>query len=163
MSETFCIARVGELVERAGDCDIEFVSTELQDADSVIRFLQNTYDRFATYLADRNAECSEDERIDPLTLGGFGVQLTNRFGDEIEIGLGRRFCVLLRLKPQPTTMYRNPCQGDGFLVFYLDGWHYTEIPMSDLITRDECLSHLQSWLDAGIFPTDKCEMKTEHF
>ena len=153
MSETpFCIARVGELVETPGDCDIEFVSTELEDADSVIRFLRGTYDRFATYLADRNAECSEDERIDLSTVGGFGVQLTNRFGDEIEIGLGRRYCLLLRLKPQPTTMYRNPSQYDGFLVFYLDGWHHTEIPMSELITRDECLGHLRSWLEASIFP-----------
>ncbi len=90
MNQTaFCIARVGEPIETPDGCDVDFVHTELPDTDAVIKLLQDTYARFATQLADQNAERPEDERIDLSTIGGFGVQLTNRFGGEIEIGLGR--------------------------------------------------------------------------
>ena len=153
MTQTaFCIARVGEPVETPDGCDVEFVHTELPDTDAVINFLQDTYARFATQLADQNAERSENERIDLSTIGGFGVQLTNRFGGKIEIGLGRQLCLLIRLNPEPTRIYRNPTDHEGTLVFYLDGWHHTEMEPSELVASDDCLGCLRAWLETNVFP-----------
>ena len=153
MNQTaFCIARVGEPVETPDGCDVDFVHTELPDTDAVIKLLQDTYARFATQLADQNAERPEDERTDLSTIGGFGVQLTNRFGGEIEIGLGRQLCLLIRLNPEPTRIYRNPTNDEGTLVFYLDGWHHTEMDLSQLVARDDCLACLRTWLETNVFP-----------
>lgn len=149
---TFCIARVGEPIETSDGCDVHFVHTELADADAVITFLQSTYDRFATQIADQNAERSDDERIDLSAIGGFGVQLTNRFGGEIEIGLGRKFCLLIQLTPPPTQIYRTRTQHEGTLVFYVDGWHHTEMDISDLVPRDDCISSLRKWLETNVLP-----------
>jgi hypothetical protein len=148
----YCIARVGEIIERSEGCEIELVLTELPDVGSVIEFLKGTYDRFATQIADQNAERSDEDRIELSTIGGFGVQLKNRFGSEIEIGLGRKFCLLIRLVPKPTKICRSNVQNDDTLVFFVDGWHHTEMSISELVPRDLCLSYLRDWLDYDTFP-----------
>jgi hypothetical protein len=148
----FCIARVGEPVNDADGHYINFIDTKLQTVDAVVEFLHATYDRFATLLSDENADRPDHERVDLAQIGGFGVQLTNRFGGEIEIGLGRHSCLLVRLTPQPTRIYRNPLQSEGRLVFYLDGWHYTEMNATELVPRADCLNRLRSWLENDEFP-----------
>ena len=148
----FCTARVGEPVETPDGDDVNFIHTALPDTESVFNFLKDTYDRFVTLLADQNAELPEAERIDLSAIGGFGVQLTNRFGGEIEIGLGRQLCLLIRLNPEPTRIYRNPTPHEGTLVFYLDGWHYSEMEASELVAREDCLARLRAWLETNVFP-----------
>ena len=54
MNETaFCIARIGEPLKTPDGVDVDFVSIELPDSDSVIDFLQKNYARFA-YAAQIN-------------------------------------------------------------------------------------------------------------
>ena len=148
----FCIARVGEPINDLEQCDVHFVANELPNAEAVIEFLQNTRERFATHIADSNAELPDDERIDLSSIEGFGVQLTNRFGGVIEFGLGRRFSLLIRLAPKPTKIYRKPTDKQGSLVFFIDGWHHTEMEISDLISRHESLIALRYWLESNMLP-----------
>ncbi|MBL8814411.1 MAG: hypothetical protein JNL58_00160 [Planctomyces sp.] len=148
----FCTARVGELIETQEGCNVDFIYTELHDTDSVVRFLEDTHDRFAIQLADQNAERPDDERIGLSEIGGFGVQLTNRFGGRIEIAVGRRFCLLIRLAPPPTRIYRTPTHNEGTLVFFLDGWHHTEMELSELVSRDEYRVLLSTWLELNVLP-----------
>lgn len=151
MNQTvFCIARVGEPVETLDGYDVEFVHTELPDTDAVIKFLQDTYALFATQLADQNTEQSKNERIDRSTIGGFIVQLTNRFGGEIEIGLGRQLCLLIRLahansnlsKPDPSR--RNT----GFLNRWMAS--YRKGSFATCCTGR--LFCLRAWLETNVCP-----------
>lgn len=148
----FCIARVGHPVETVDGCDVHFVDYELPNTESVFELLRSTHNRFATQIADRNAELRSDERTDLSTIGGFGVQLTNRFGGVIEVAWGSRFSLLIRLAPQPTKTYRGSLDKTGTLIFFLDGWHHTEMDVSDLVSRDDCLLILCNWLETNVLP-----------
>jgi len=153
MNETaYCRARIGEPIDGEDGMTVEFVTTELTDWDKVVAFLRSTYDRFATRVADVNARGPRAEARDLSHLGGFGVRLTNRFGGQIEVGVGRKLWVLLNLQPGPQRAHFDQSPQEGMLGFYLDGWHYTDWAIAGLVSRDECLRCVQQWLETGEFP-----------
>jgi hypothetical protein len=125
--------------------------------DEVRAYLIEVYDWFIDELSERRGEdpAWEAER---RRLGGFGVQLRNRWGSEVEVGVGRKVWFLHRHEPKPSrTLSDNP-EVNGYLVFYLDGWHWTELDRTQLASREACLSTLRDWLEENRFPDRRDSM-----
>jgi hypothetical protein len=148
----YCRARIGDPIDAEDGMKVKFMTCELADWDTVVAFLQSTYDRFATRVADANSRRPRVEARDLSRLGGFGVRLMNRFGGQIEVGVGRKLWLLLNLRPGTQRAHSDQSPQEGMLGFYLDGWHYTDWDMAGLVSRDECLRCVQQWLETGEFP-----------
>jgi hypothetical protein len=97
-----------------------------------------------------NAEVGESVGGD--VVGGFGVDITNRWGSVVEVGPGRDVWFLFRHEPRPGLCHSDRPAIEGTRVFYLDGGHHTELAADMLVSRDECLRVLREWLDTGAFP-----------
>ena len=54
------------------------------------------------------------------------MQLRNRWGGEVEVGIGRDVWFLMRHHPEPARCYSDRPTVDGALAFWLGGWHHTE-------------------------------------
>ena len=42
-------------------------------------------------------------------------------------------------------------------VFYLDGWHHTELESDSLVSREACLRASRDWLETDRFPEPECQ------
>jgi hypothetical protein len=145
------------------DADIPYcVATVVRDANSprnevsrlgsfeeVAAHLHSAYVWFADLMADLR---TEDETPHKVPVGGFGVRLQNRWGGEVEVGVGRDIWFLFRHLPEPRRCYSDRPPLDGYLAFWLDGWHYTELGRDMLVSRAACLSVIHQWLESGNFP-----------
>jgi uncharacterized protein YneR len=123
-----------------------------KQSDSFAARMIDSPSKWRIEMADRNAAGLYHEKLDLSQVGGFGVRLFNRFGGEVEVGVGRDLWLLLILKPGSCRICGDQPQQKGMLVFYLDGWHHTEMEKSSLISRDEGLRCLREWLNSGIVP-----------
>jgi hypothetical protein len=85
-------------------------------------------------------------------LGGFGVEVTNRWGSVVEVGPGRDVWFLFRHEPPPSRCHSDRPPIQGTRVFYPDGGRHTELGAHMLVSREECLRALREWLDTGAFP-----------
>jgi hypothetical protein len=124
--------------------------------DEVVTVLKQVRDRHANEYADlltENLDAARSLRGD--VLGGFGVELTNRWGSIVEIGPGRDVWLLIRHKPAPCLFHTDCPPIEGTRVFYLDGGHHTEMSRHMLVSREECLRVLRDWLETGAFPDKK--------
>lgn len=139
--QPYCIAAVGHDGEP---------KTQLTTFDEVTSHLRQTYSLLVNEYAD--ARINEDPVPESPPVGGFGVWLRNRWGGEIEIGVGRDVWFLVRLKPQPTKIYSDSPELSGRLAFYIAGGHYTDFDSRHLTSREEALRILRRWLDEGTFP-----------
>ena len=62
--------------------------------------------------------------------------------------------LLARIEPKPLCFYSDHPELDGALVFYLHGWHHTEMESTMLVSREACLAAVGVWLDSGQFPNE---------
>jgi hypothetical protein len=141
--QPYCVATV---IKQVDPEQIEEV-TVLHTFDDVVAHLRRTYDWFADVIADIRSENETSEPTVPI--GGFGVQLRNRWGGEVEVGVGRAIWFLFRSEPSPGKCISDNPELSGSLVFYLDGWHYTELERHRLVSKGTCLITLRHWLDSG--------------
>ena len=146
MESDYCTATV----IRGFDPPNQTIDT-LVSFDEVRSHLAGVYDWFIDELVKLRADDPkwEEERA---RLGGFGVQLRNRWGGIIEVGVGRKVWFLHRHEPVPSRTLSDYPEMDGNLVFYLDGWHWTELDRTQLASREACLFALREWLDENRFP-----------
>ena len=83
----------------------------------------------------------------PITfpLGGFGFDLTNRWTRMVMLGVGTDDLGFLgpRIRPSSSPMRHRTQMG---MVFFVDGWHYTECDAAWLVTRARCIEWLQATL-----------------
>jgi len=124
--------------------------------DALVALLKQVRDRHANEYADSLADdpdAAESVRGD--VLGGFGVEVTNRWGSMVEVGPGRDVWFLFRHEPQPARCHSDRPPIDGTRVFYLAGGHHTELGAHLLVSRQECLRALLVWLDTGAFPDNR--------
>jgi hypothetical protein len=149
----YCTARVVRLALKDGDDPLPEEFTPLPSFDEVVAFLKDTYQWFAEVVADRRASGPSSDATESEAIGGFGVDLTNRMGGVVMVGVGRRVWLLARIEPKPVLFHSDHPELDGTLVFYLDGWHHTEMESDMLVSRGACLAALRVWLDSGQFPT----------
>ena len=131
----------------------EIVRYELGDLDAVIHFLRDHFDRSVTAIADSIAEGKTDAD-EWNSIGGFTVKLENQNGNTVEIALGSRFGLFMRLKPEPLQIYRNGPDSDEILDFFIGGGHHTVFELRDLAYVDDCIACLSDWLETGRFPTN---------
>jgi hypothetical protein len=145
----YCMARVIRFAPEDEDDPLPEESTRLDSFPEVERFLKRTYGWFAKVVAERRTleECPGE------AIGGFGVKLTNRWMSMVEVGVGRKVWLLLRIVPRPTLCFSDHPEIDGSLVFYLDGWHHTELESEMLVSREACLRALHDWLETDCFPS----------
>jgi hypothetical protein len=136
----YCIAAVGQDGEP---------KTSLASFDDVLAYLRATYNTLADEYADARVDAEEPES-DPV--GGFGIWLRNRWGSEVEVGVGREAWFLFRLEPKPSICFSDNPPLDGYLVFYLDGGHYTDLASHDLASRAAAVETLRRWLETNEFP-----------
>jgi hypothetical protein len=122
---------------------------ELRSFEEVVAHLRATHAWFADFMADLRAE---GEARGDVPVGGFGVELRNRWGGEVEVGVGRDIWFLFQSRPEPARCYSDRPPLDGYLAFWLDGWHYTELARGMLVSRQACLAALRRWLETGAFP-----------
>ena len=121
--------------------------------DELVTLLKQVRDRHADEYADALADDPDAARaVDGDVLGGFGVEVTNRWGSVVEVGPGRDVWFLFRHKPPPARCHSDRPTIAGTRVFYLDGGHHTELGADMLVSREECLRALRVWLDSGEFP-----------
>ena len=121
--------------------------------DELIALLKRIRDRHADGYAEMLA--AESDPGDWATrdlLGGFGVEVENRWGDVAAAGLGRDACFLVRIEPRPMLCYSDHPPIDGARVFYLDGGHISELRLDILASPATFLRVLRHWLDEGVFP-----------
>ena len=123
--------------------------TALGSFDDVVAHMRATYDWFADQLADLRGD---DETPSKIPVGGFGVELRNRWGSVVEVGVGGDIWFLIRREPKPAYCYSDQPPIDGCLAFWLDGWHYTELGSDELVSRGSCLNAVRRWLEQGAFP-----------
>lgn len=130
--------------------------------DEVVALLKQVHDRHANEYADALADGTDAARSTAGdVLGGFGVEITNRWGSVVEVGPGRDVWFLFRHKPSPSRCYSDHPRIEGTRVFYLDGGHHTELEADMLVSRDECLRVLRGWLDGGAFPDKRQAESTD--
>src|SRR5580704_2165632 len=111
----YCVAAIGH----DGD-----PKTALRSYDEVLSYLRVTRNALENEYADARVDsCAEPE---PVPIGGFGIWLRNRWGSEVEVGVGRDVWFLFRLAPAPRKCLSDRPPMDGRLVFYLAGGHYSE-------------------------------------
>jgi hypothetical protein len=141
--EAYCVARVIK------EWEPEFVEevTVLDSFDDVVAHLRQTYNWFADVIADVRSQQEPCETADAI--GGFGVQLRNRWGGEVEVGVVRAIWMLHRHQPRPSKCISDDAELAGTMVFYLDGWHHTELDRRSLVSKATCLSTLRHWLETG--------------
>lgn len=145
-SDCYCTATV---VREVDPWQVEIAS--LDSFEDLLVFLRQTYNWFADLIADQRAE--EDERpLDKEPIGGFGVTLRNRWGSEVEVGIGRDLWFLMRFQPKPSRCFSDQSDSAGPLAFFLDGWHYTPLSGHMLVSRQACLTALRRWLNTDEFP-----------
>jgi hypothetical protein len=121
--------------------------------DEVVALLKQVRDRHADEYADAVASDPELARsLSGDVLGGFGVDIKNRWGSIVEVGPGRDVWFLFRHEPRPGLCHSDRPPINGTRVFYLDGGHHTELEPDALVSRDECLRVLRDWLGTGAFP-----------
>lgn len=118
--------------------------------EEVVALLKQVRDRHADEYADTLADGARSVGGDEL--GGFGVEITNRWGSVVEVGPGRDAWFLCRLEPQPSRCHSDRPPIAGTRLFYLDGGHPTQLGADMLVSREECLRALRVWLDSGVFP-----------
>lgn len=151
----FCVAITDEarIVNTPnGDEEItETVRHELADLNAVIAYLRAYHDRNVTEIADSIAAGNADAD-EWNTIGGFTVKLENQYGDQVEVAIGSKFALFMRLKPEPLRIYRNGPDSDEILDFFIDGGHHTEFELRDLSHVDDCIKCLIEWLESGVFP-----------
>lgn len=105
-----------------------------RDFDSLLDFLTGTYDSFT----DRYPLC------------GFGIDLTNGWGKRAMVGVGGDVWAFWGL--EPTKFFTDsPPNAEG-LVFFVDGWHYTECKRNWLVSREQCKRWLRDWLEHNQLP-----------
>jgi hypothetical protein len=121
--------------------------TVLHSFEEVLDHLQRTYNWFVDIIADMRSRC-ESSKFEP-PVGGFGVRLRNRWESEVEIGVGREIWFLIQTVPEPSRCVSDAPELSGPLVFYLAGWHYTELERDMLASKVKCLTALRYWLDMG--------------
>lgn len=117
--------------------------------EEVVTQFRATHCWFADRMADQRIE---DEPPDKVPIGGFGVQLRNRWGGEVEVGVGREVWFLMLHQPAPARCYSDRPPLDGYLAFWLCGWHHTELGRDMLVSRAACLEAVRQWLETGEFP-----------
>jgi hypothetical protein len=100
-------------------------------------------------MADLRAEA---ENPDETPVGGFGVLLRNRWGGEVEVGVGRDIWFLFRRVPEPGRCYTDRPPLEGYLAFWLGGGHYTQLESDMLVSREAWLEALRRWLESDGFP-----------
>lgn len=127
-------------------------ATPLSSFDELVAHLREAYDAAANEMADQRAAQDQPEVRDLVPVGGFGVCLRNRSSGEVEVGIGREVWFLFRHHPQPRRCYSDNPPVEGYLAFYLDGGHHTELRRDMLVSRPAGLSALRRWLDTGEFP-----------
>ena len=150
--EGYCTIRVKW---NAGDPDDEQVAHPGTFED-VVALLKQVRDRHADEYAEALAADNElAESVRGHVLGGFGVEVINRWGGIVEVGPGRDVWLLFRHEPRPGLCFSDRPLMVGTRVFYLDGGHHTELGADMLVTREACLRVLQAWLDTGTFPERK--------
>lgn len=121
--------------------------------DEVVAILKQVRDRHADEYADSLAESPDTARtLSGDVFGGFGVEITNRWGSIVEVGPGRDVWFLFRHEPRPSRCHSDSPPIKGTRVFYLDGGHHTELGRDSLVSREECMRTLREWLDSGAFP-----------
>ena len=149
MSEiTYCEARVVRLALEDEEHPLQEERARLDSFPEVERYLRRTYEWFADIMAESLAA----EEPSGEAIGGFGVRLTNRWEGVVEVGVGRKVWALFRVEPRPTLRFSDSPELAGSLVFYLDGWHHTELEGEMLVSRQACLRALEEWLETGRFP-----------
>ncbi len=147
--EDYCTVRVRW---NAGEPDDEQVARP-GTFEEVEALLKEVRDRHANDYADALAEDAEFlESAQGDALGGFGVEVTNRWGSVVEVGPGRDVWFLFRHQPKPGLCHSDQPPIEGTRVFYLDGGHHTELGADMLVSREECLRALREWLETGEFP-----------
>lgn len=150
--EGYCTVRVKW---NGGDPDVELVAHP-GTFDEFVALLEQVRDRHSTEHADALAEDPDTARsVVGNVLGGFGVQVTNRWGSVVEVGPGRDVWFLFRHEPSPSRCYSDHPPIEGTRVFYLDGGHHTELGADMLVSRDECLQVIRCWLDKDAFPDER--------
>jgi hypothetical protein len=137
----YCIAAIGH----DGEPKTAFTSF-----DDVLAHLREAYNVEANEHADARAGAAAEPEDPPV--GGFGVWLRNRWGSEVEVGVGRDVWFLIRIQPPPSRICSDHPRLDGRLVFYLGGGHYTDFEGRDLVSADAAKHALRRWLDANEFP-----------
>ena len=121
--------------------------------DEVVMLLKQVRDRYADEYAEARVNNAEVARaLADDVLGGFGVEVTNRWGGVAEVGPGLDVWFLFRHEPQPGLCYSDRPPIDGTRVFYLNGGHHTELEADMLVSQKECMRVLRGWLDTGEFP-----------
>ena len=143
LTNPYCVATV---IREADEEYIEDVTT-LHSFDDVATHLRSTYEWFADVIAESRSDEETSEAAVPI--GGFGVQLRNRWDGLIEVGVGRDIWFLFRHEPKPSRCISDNPPVKGSLVFYLDGWHYTELEQDSLVSKGACMAALRQWLDSG--------------
>ncbi len=105
---------------------------------------------YAGNLRQLGHEPYDREPLDGATgqvIGGFGVRCRNRSGKEMEVGIGRDWWFLIDLSESGGAIISSGGPEADELIFYLHGWHHTSLSSTDLISRDECLSAIECWLN----------------
>ncbi len=127
MAPPYCVATVVREFEPLTEA-----ITSLGSFEDVVVHLRATH----SWFADRMADCrSEDDSPDAVPDGGGGVQLRNRWGSMVEVGVGREVWFLFRHAPEPSLCYSDRPPLDGYLAFWLGGWHHTELGRDMLVSR----------------------------
>jgi hypothetical protein len=104
---------------------------------------------------------SEGDTSGSVPVGGFGVELRNRWGGVVEVGVGRDVWFLFCHHPGPGRYYTDQPPLEGRLVFWLCGWHHTELGRDMLVSRPACLEALRRWLETGDFPEGKSQVRRD--
>jgi hypothetical protein len=124
--------------------------------DDLVVLLKQVRGRHANEYADALSEDRDRaQSANSDVLGGFGVEITNRWGSVVEVGPGRDVWFLFLHAPGPGRCHSDRPPLVGTRVFYLDGGHHTELGAEMLVSREECLRVLRDWLDTGAFPDKK--------
>jgi hypothetical protein len=97
----YCIAAVGHDGEP---------KSSLASFDEVLGYLRTTYSILADEYADARVDVAEPE---PDPIGGFGIWLRNRWGSEVEVGVGRDVWFLMRTEPKPGICFSDNPPLDG--------------------------------------------------
>ena len=145
----YCTARIHHF----GPIPDEIRVERLESFEALVALLEAVREQFAALDDDWGSEGEGHECEPPEEfLGGFGVQVTNRWGGEVEVAAGRDAWFLFRQEPEPGICFSDRPPIDGARVFYLDGGHHTELEAEMLASREGCLRVLRAWLDKDEFP-----------
>jgi hypothetical protein len=117
----------------------------LRSFEDLLTRLTELEDAHSRYLLKLQPQFREDDDLGSVSEVGFSFFLERNANNKALVGVSKRGWILLRVEPKPFTVSKGTRNGNDVVAFLLPDW--TEHFEHELLSRDEALERVKSWLE----------------